>query len=291
MIEGELVKPISRTFIPAKVEDNPFYMDSGYKSILQALPEPLRSQMLKGDFMAGTEDDPFQIIPTQWVELAVVRWHNMRKKADFKLGPMDSLGVDVARGGKDKTVISPRHGIFFDELTYLDGSETPNGPAVVSEVVLRRRDKAPVHIDVIGWGAAAYDFLVDNEIQTIAVNNATSSYGISREGNLEFFNFRAETWWRLREALDPINGDDICLPPDSNLLVDLCAPKWEYRKGGIKVEAKEDIIKRIGRSPDAGDAVVMANIDTMKTEAFTALTGGNKSTCGGTDWLPEYVED
>ena len=31
---------------------------------LQSLPEPLRSQMLYGDFNAGTEDDSMQVIPT-----------------------------------------------------------------------------------------------------------------------------------------------------------------------------------------------------------------------------------
>ena len=33
--------------------DNPYYMASGYIATLQSLPEPLRSQMLFGDFLAG----------------------------------------------------------------------------------------------------------------------------------------------------------------------------------------------------------------------------------------------
>lgn len=283
VIDGELVKPVSRTFIPAKVEDNPYYMDSGYKAILQALPEPLRSQMLKGDFMAGIEDDPFQIIPTKWVELAVVRWHDKMNKADFKLGAMDSMGVDVARGGIDKTIISTRYGSFFPKLVKKEGAQTPNGPSVASEVILVRRDGSPVHIDVIGWGASAYDFLVDNNIQTIPVNSSESSYGISREGDLPFFNLRAELWWKMREALDPINGDDVCLPPDPELMSELCAAKWEYRKGGIKVESKEEIKKRIGRSTDNADAVIMCNIDTMKDRDLDLLAGGDKQFCGGAD--------
>jgi hypothetical protein len=60
----DIITPMSRTFIPSNIEDNPFLLNSGYLAQLQALPEPLRSQMLKGDFKAGIEDNPYQVIPT-----------------------------------------------------------------------------------------------------------------------------------------------------------------------------------------------------------------------------------
>src|SRR6202012_270745 len=72
--DGELITPRSRTFIPAHVEDNPYYMESGYKAVLQALPEPLRSKLLYGDFGAGRQDNPCQLIPTDWLRLAVPRF-------------------------------------------------------------------------------------------------------------------------------------------------------------------------------------------------------------------------
>lgn len=70
----ELVQPKSRSFIQAKVEDNPYLMSTGYKAQLQALPEPLRSKMLKGDFGVGQTDAEWQVIPTEWVLLAQARW-------------------------------------------------------------------------------------------------------------------------------------------------------------------------------------------------------------------------
>lgn len=289
-LEGELVTPRSRTFIPATVDDNPYYLDSGYKAQLQALPEPLRSMMLKGDFMAGVADDPFQVIPTHWVDLAQDRWKEIQSKADFKLGEMDSIGVDVARGGRDETIIARRYGKFFGELVCHSGTETPDGPTVASYVVKELRDQAPVHIDVIGCGASPYDFLKKSGIQTLGIDNRNTSYGVSREGGLRFINVRAETYWRLREALDPENGDDICLPPDPKLLGDLCALKWLYKKGGIQAELKDEVIKRLGRSPDRGDAVVLANIDTMKTDTWEKLAGGNKAYCGGEPYKKAYWE-
>lgn len=63
----------------------------------------------------------------------------------------------------------------------------------------------------------------------------------------------------MREALDPDYGIDIALPPDQELQADLTTPIYTVRTGEppkIYVESKEDIIKRLGRSPDKGDVVV-----------------------------------
>ena len=123
---------------------------------LQSLPEPLRSQMLYGDFQAGIEDDAMQVIPTAWVELAQARW----RKPD-KLEPMDSLGVDVARGGRDQTILARRYGMWFDEPLTYPGKATPDGPTVAGLAIAARRDEAVIHIDVIGVGSSPYDFLKD----------------------------------------------------------------------------------------------------------------------------------
>jgi hypothetical protein len=56
--KGEMVTPKSRTFIPASLTDNPLLARTGYASQLQSLPEPLRSQLLYGDFHIGITDDP-----------------------------------------------------------------------------------------------------------------------------------------------------------------------------------------------------------------------------------------
>jgi hypothetical protein len=124
-----------------------------------------------------------------------------------------------------------------------------------------------VHIDVVGWGSSPTDFLNANGVHTVAVNGASGAVGVTKEGNLEFSNRRAELWWRMRETLDPLNPDPIALPPDPKLRADLCAPKWKLLHRGIQIEAKEDVIKRIGRSPDRGDAVVLANMITAKVDA------------------------
>jgi hypothetical protein len=263
---GETITPQSRTFIPSRIRDNPYLMGTNYMATLQAMPEPLRSQMLHGDFEAGMEDDPWQVIPTAWVSAAMERWRVLSPKP-----PMDSVGVDVARGGRDNTIIARRHGMWFDVALVYPGSQTPDGPTVAGLTLAATRDGAPQHIDVIGVGSSPYDFLNNARQHVIGVNVAEKSLGFDQSGRLRFFNLRSELWWRMREALDPANNTGIALPEDAQLLGDLCAPIWRLSGAAIQVESRDDIEKRIGRSPDWASAYILALMDTPKVPR---LTGG-----------------
>jgi len=79
-IDGEEYTARSRTFIPARLDDNPYLRDTGYRATLQSLPEPLRSQLLHGDFTAGRVDHEWQVIPSEWVRAAQKRWTDAPEK-------------------------------------------------------------------------------------------------------------------------------------------------------------------------------------------------------------------
>lgn len=270
----DIITPESRTFIPSRVSDNPYLTSTGYIQQLQALPEPLRSQMLYGDFDAGVMDDQWQVIPTAWVEAAMARWQPREPK-----GEMLSIGVDVARGGKDNTVLAFRHAHrqaghakWFDKLLVEPGKATPDGNSVAGLVVSCRRDRAPIHVDVIGVGAAAYDALNNASQEVYGINVSTSATRTDRSGRLQFFNLRSQLWWQLREDLDPANATGIALPPDDDLLRELTAPRWSLSGATIKVESREDVVDRLGYSPDRATAVILANIDTPKVHVLREVT-------------------
>lgn len=256
----EIITPQSRTFIPSRVSDNAYLSGSGYLRQLQALPEPLRSQMLNGDFEAGMQDSAFQVVPTAWVEAAMARWRPRSPR-----GEMMCQGVDVARGGRDQTVQATRHvGNWYDKLHVYPGTDTPDGPRVAGLVIAENRDHAPIMLDVIGVGSSPYDFLNQAKLPVYGVNVAEGSTATDKSGRLTFFNLRSELWWKMREELDPANDTGIALPPDQDLLAELCAPMWEMSGRTIKVESRDDIVKRTGRSPDRATAVILARIDTPK---------------------------
>lgn len=251
----ETIQPKSRTFIPASVTDNPYLMATGYVATLQNLPEPLRSQLLYGDFSAGLEDDEWQVIPTAWVELAQKRWtENPPEGAQLSV-----ISADPARGGQDKTSLASIYGgVYAARLKKYAGKDTPDGPSVANRVHQIHDGKCEVVVDVIGIGSSVYDFLKEPLGDLVIPFDGSSAVDLKdKTGKYHLRNARTASYWKFREILDPHHGENIALPPDAELLADLCAPRYKIAGGVITVEKKEDIKKRLGRSPDCGDAVVM----------------------------------
>lgn len=255
----EVVQPQTRTFIQSLLRNNPYLANTGYRAQIQSLPEPLRSQLLHGDFVVGREDHEWQVVPTAWVRAAQARW-----KPDPPVdAPMTAIGVDVAQGGADRTVLAPRHGPWYAPLIERPGILTPTGSHVAALVVEVRRNNAIIVMDMGGgYGGAAKQRLNDNKIEVRPFNAAHASVERTKDKQLGFANKRSESLWRFREALDPDQdrGSPIALPPDPQILADLTAPRWKLTARGILIEPKDDLKKpeRLGRSPDKGDAIVMA---------------------------------
>lgn len=263
---GETLYPLSRTFVPGKLLE--ILKGTGYEATLQRLREPLRSQLLHGDFSMADDDKELQVIRTEWVRAAQERWKPERPKDMVLRG----LGVDVSRGGKDQTVVSKRYGSWFAPLEKYDASDSKDGKAVAALVIKNLEEgehKARIVLDLTGIGSSPYDELVTHGYNVDGFLGASKSPFTDDSGRLNFANRRAESWWKFAEALEPNSGEKIALPPDSELMADLTAPTWKLVGNGIQIEDKDAIKKRLGRSPDCGDAVVMNyNIDTRAAESI-----------------------
>jgi hypothetical protein len=257
-IDGEMYYPKSRTFIKATVQDNPYLMqDNQYLSQLNSLPEPLRSQLKDGNFTISLADDRWQTIPTEWILEAEARWRSLNKPNLT----MRSMGVDPARGGNDTFTIAKLYGNYFDDIVEKEGMKMTDG-AIGAAFILENIEsgESPViGIDVIGIGSSVYDHTkVHHDLDVRAINVGSGSKETSKDGKYAFGNLRAEIWWKFREALDPTSGEDIALPPNRRLRQELRSPRYSVQGGKIKVESKDEIRKRIGRSTDAADAVLEA---------------------------------
>lgn len=251
----EQYEALSRTFIPSNLNDNPYLKDTGYRARLQALPEPLRSQLLHGDFLAGSEDHEWQVIPTPWVKAAMDNWLGEPK------GVMRSIACDPAQGGPDRTAIACLYdGNNFGSIQTRPGIETPDGPSVAALILKYRRDGAAIGIDMTGaWGGSARDMLRrDNQIEAIPIVFSMQGDGLDPITRYGYANLRAKMYWEFKRALDPDNGEGVTLPPDKQLMAELTAVIYRERSGKIQLEDKDKIRERIGVSTDKADAVVMA---------------------------------
>ena len=270
----ETIYPRSRTFIPAVLDDNPFYaQDNRYRSILQSLPEPLRSKLLYGDFKASALPDPFQVIPTDWVRQAQKRW----AEAERPTCNLSGVGLDPARGGNDNMALAKRYHNWFDEISAWPGVIVKDGPIAAELVrqVLGKEQPDIINIDVVGIGSSAYDSLKVMYNNVNPVNASSASDYRDRSGKLKMRNMRAEYYWKMRDALDPEFGDEIALPPGNEIIADLCSAKYMVQVSGVLIESKDDIKKRIGRSPDKGESLLLANLLAKGSQITVKASVGN----------------
>ncbi len=282
-VDGQIMLTRSRTFIPAKLDDNPHLKDTAYKTVLNSLPEELRYKFRDGDFSASQKTNPWQVIPTAWVKAAQRRWLE-REKPDM---PLSGVGVDLVRGGADCFGLSKRYGTWFDEIIKVPGVNVEDGPQAAGLIFHALENETHVgyiNMDVIGVGSSGFDsakVMWPGLAKAINVAEASDYVAMSKTNPpaplFRMRNKRAEMHWRMREDLDPEHGKDLALPPGPEILADLCAAQYMVQAGGvIQIEKKDDIKKRLGRSPDVGEAVMLANGKDLDGPATT-----QKVTFGG----------
>jgi hypothetical protein len=222
------------------------------------MPESVR-RILLGGFKVTFKDVSNQVIPTKWVQAAMDRWTPKHPGGI----PMCVIAADATGGGEDPLVIGWRHDGWFSDLVEVAGRDVPSdriGSFTAGQIVSHRRDDADIVIDMGGgYGGSAYEHLKANNLDVEAYKGAEKSTRRTVDKKLGFTNKRSAALWKLREALDPgqPGGSPIALPNDPRLMADLTAPTFEVTPNGIKVESKEDVCERLGRSTDRGDVVVM----------------------------------
>lgn len=210
-----------------------------------------------GEFDDSGEDN---VVPLSWAEKAIERWYEKNGKGEGRT----AWGVDPAYKGEDKTTIAKMVGRVVEKIEAHAKEDTIQ---TAGRVASQADKESVIAVDVIGVGAGVYDQLRAQRFRVLPVNvshKAETNNGkpmTDVSGEVKFINLRAAIWWLLRDALDPNGDDPIALPPDREdiLIGDLTAPKYEYTAAGaIKIESKDDLRERIGRSTDYADAVGLA---------------------------------
>jgi len=227
-----------------------------------------------GEFAADAADS---VVPLAWVEQANERWRRKYEMPDGKvkgivrtvhqgtpavLSPGETvhiLGVDVAGAGEDKSVIAFRQANTIPEIRRFPYTDDLMELANIVTGLQANHKGPKAIVDANGIGAGVADRLRELKQPCQSFVGQAGIHRRDATGDFAMANCRSWAWWNLREMLTPHSGCDVALPPDDRLTGDLTSVKWSVAAGGrIVVETKKDIRKRIGRSPDDGDAVAMA---------------------------------
>ena len=183
------------------------------------------------------------------------------------------IGVDVARFGDDATVFCFRKGRWcyrFEEYHKLDVVEVANQ----ATFFIREYQPQRVFIDIGGVGAGVYDVLKARGCGEVvrAVNFGEKAWQENR-----YVNRRAEMWDNLRAWL---KGElPVQLPEDEELFNDLCCVNKKYdRYGRLQLEEKAEVKKRLGHSPDRGDALALTFAEPVYDNGRPKMYGNGNVT-------------
>lgn len=188
---------------------------------------------------------------------------NCRAAADKRPDPAElvpvELGVDVGGGG-DETVIRERRGRRAGR-EWRAHTDRPEKIAPLILAAIKETGATAVKVDSIGIG-----FGVIGELRNAATRGEHTAHilavnvGTAASQPDKFINLRAEMWWELGRGLSESGGWDLAMMDNADTTVaQLLEPRWDTDpKGRIRVEPKDEIRKRLGRSPDNADALLLA---------------------------------
>ena len=179
------------------------------------------------------------------------------------------MGVDVSRGGVDATILAIRQGRKVLKIIPL--SSSCDSTEIATKIIFEAKDNKVDRVfvdDTGGYGSGVVDALKFQKNFTVEAIN----YASNARDKIHYFNIRSEMYVKMRDWVK--SGGQLL--PDPRLKSDLMSSTVMFMKGKFQMEAKEQIKKRLGRSPDRADALAMTFIDDhleLKS-AFQPRLGG-----------------
>lgn len=156
------------------------------------------------------------------------------------------MGVDVARTGNNRSVITIRQGqVMFRPKVFRNLTTTE----LVGQVAMVANEQKPIQIfpDANGIGAGVADRLIQLGYPVVPVMAGGAATKADRYGNK-----RAECWFEMSEWIKR----GAAIPNDPALISELIAPTYHFdAKNRILIESKDDLEKRGVESPDIADSL------------------------------------
>lgn len=181
------------------------------------------------------------------------------------------IGLDIARFGDDKTTFCFRKGrlcMGFESYAKLSNVEVAN---IATNFILEHRPMR-IFMDVGGQGAGVYDILKDRGFGEIIRAIYFGERALKHE---RYFNRRAEMWDKVNIWLNEKPSPQ--LPKDDELFDELIALNKKFdSRGRLQLEDKDELKKRLGRSPDKADALALTFAEPVYDYGVPKLYGNGK---------------
>jgi phage terminase large subunit len=189
------------------------------------------------------------------------------------------MGVDVARGGLDKTIIFPRQGLAAFKYVEMSGANGPQVAARIMQAKAKWGSELELVDDTGGFGSSVIDAL------GLAGETPRGVHFAGKPTKDRYVNKRSEMWFELAEWVKRGGA----LPKCPILKKELATPVYTLKNGKLALEEKEQIKKRLGFSPDRADALALtfAVPDMPATTEEDRIYGRSRNTSKAkTEWDP-----
>jgi hypothetical protein len=173
------------------------------------------------------------------------------------------LGVDVARGGIDSTIIFPRQGLASFKYTRMQNASGNEVAARILQAKSKWGSEVEFVDDTGGFGGSVIDSM------RVAGHSPFAVHFAGKAMNPRYFNKRSEMWMEMAEWIKRGGA----LPKCNQLKKELTSVQYFLKNGKFALEAKDQIKKRLGFSPDIADALALsfAIPDQPKRDEFEYL--------------------
>jgi hypothetical protein len=226
----------------------------------------------EGDFPA--QGDPFSVIHYNWL-----RSCQLLDLPDDG-GPIEA-GIDVGAGG-DRTVIRERRGYKAGrEHVFMDADPMRTIGRLVEKINEWEVTRVKIDVTGIGWALAGrlrelskkHNMSSKDTTHTAEVVRVNFGTKPSMGNEKRFLNRRAEIYWTVGRELSRLGNWDLGAV-DDDVLHELTASRYEIMdsQGKIKIEKKDQVIKRLKVSPDRAEALMLAFYDQVKEASGVSMS-------------------
>lgn len=276
----EIGNPMRRNhFLKSSLDPNYYHINIDYKQgiregrILSEFVEEMRGKPMFEQLYENKFPPQDMIDPSGFSPLYTEDFLAPRIDKEVEIFGEERMGVDIAGEGSHYSVIVLR-GHNGAKILYKENNpDTMNFTGVIVEM-WKKTPNAFLYIDKIGIGKGVYDRLCempDLEGKVIGVQAGESP------DSEEFFNKRAEMFWRQKEWLETaiLEGKD---------WLDLLDIKYKIQSDRkIKIKSKREMAKDSVQSPDVADALSLTFYNAPKNYA-SSIGSSNTPAWVGNRW-------
>lgn len=245
--------PPDRAFVRSLATNNP-YTPAAYITLLESLPEMDRRRLLYGDWDYDNSSDAM----FQYADLYAA-FVDVDGSGDFY------ITADIARLGKDRTVICVWHGLVLIEISVIDKQRTDFVSSSIRDLIIK-------------YGALIRNVVVDEDGIGGGVVDQLRCKGFLNNGvafNSKLFtNQKNECYFKLAEMIEK-NMIIFKAGHQNQIVKELQAVRRKSPDGDTKLRINskdEQKLLLAGNSPDFGDAIMMRMFFEVRAKATWRVT-------------------